>query len=202
MNIQETFSEILFDRDILYEELLKMTLTKHQKGIDFPFHNSISVHVRLGDFAPATEEKLRSGVDNHRIPISWYVQQVQQIRDAVDSNISVYVFSDGHDFELQSLLSLPNTQRKSFGSSIADLLALSSSNVLIASGSTFSQWASYLGRMPVIWHKGQLKNKLYYENGALEIECDEFGKIPDSYLEGLVTHFKISKEDQIKFPEE
>jgi hypothetical protein len=49
----------------------------------------------------------------------------------------------------------------SFGSAIADLWALSNANVLVASGSTFSMWASYLGRMPVIWHPGQLSCPLY-----------------------------------------
>ena len=55
---------------------------------------------------------------------------------------------------------------------MADLLALSRSELLIASGSTFSMWASYLGRMPVIWYPGRLKQKLYFDNEALEVECD------------------------------
>ena len=31
-------------------------------------------------------------------------------------------------------------------------------------------WADYLGRMPVIWHPGQLRQKIY-NNNEIEIEC-------------------------------
>jgi hypothetical protein len=55
--------------------------------------------------------------------------------------------------------------------------------LLIASGSTFSMWASYLGRMPVIWYKGQLRQRLYYESPASEIEI-ALAEIPSgSFLE-------------------
>jgi hypothetical protein len=140
----------------------------------------------LGDFStPQNEAVLKSGAQNYRIPISWYVDQVKQLRQQVNRDVPVYIFSDGRNDELSELLSLPNCQRISFGSSIADILALSKSNILIASGSTFSMWASYLGRMPVIWYKSQLRQRLYYEKTLVEFECDERGNLSYSIIKKL-----------------
>ncbi|MFQ5850582.1 MAG: alpha-1,2-fucosyltransferase [Candidatus Binatia bacterium] len=177
------FSSLLRDHELVKDELLKMTLDKHKRGLMYNFGLSISVHVRLGDFSvPQTSELIKEGRVNCRLPISWYVRVVNQIRSGLGAKLPVYVFSDGTDEELSELLALRSSQRLGFGSSIADLLALSRSHLLVASGSTFSMWASYLGRMPVIWHIGQLRQRLYYEKPEAEIECGERGEIPASFL--------------------
>ncbi len=96
----------------------------------------------------------------------------------------VCIFSDGSSDDLGPLLALPLTQRLTFGSSIADLLALSYANVLITSGgSSFSQWASYLGRMPVIWRTGTNYPKLYYDHPELEVECQGGFGLPTQFLD-------------------
>lgn len=186
MDIYNPFSTILPDHQLVLDELLKITRNQHKKGIEYCFDRSICIHVRLGDFAiPQNQDVLKSGAQNYRIPLSWYVHQVKQLRQQVNRNVPVYIFSDGRDNELSQLLSLPNCQRISFGSSIADILALSKSNILIASGSSFSMWASYLGRMPVIWYKGQLRQRLYYENDSVEVECDDCSNLSDQVLKKL-----------------
>jgi hypothetical protein len=186
MDIHNPFSAILADHQLVFDELLKITRNQHKKGIEYCFAHSISIHVRLGDFSiPKNQEVLKSGAQNYRIPLSWYVHQVKQLRQEVNRDVPVYIFSDGRDDELSELLSLPNCQRISFGSSIADMLALSKANILIASGSTFSMWASYLGRMPVIWYKGQLRQKLYYENDLVEVEYDDSSDLSDQVLKKL-----------------
>ena len=177
------FSPLLKDHEFVKDELLKITLDRHKRALAHNFGASISVHVRLGDFsAPPTSEVIKEGGVNYRIPISWYVRVVNQVRSRLGSELPVYVFSDGTDQELSELLALGSSQRLAFGSSIADLLALSRSHLLIASGSTFSMWASYLGRMAVIWHSGQLRQRLYYEKAEAEIECGVRGEVPDSFF--------------------
>ena len=71
-------------------------------------------------------------------------------------------------------MELDNAERVMTGSPLVDLILLSKAKILIGSkNSTFSQWASYLGRMPVIWPKGSLKiNRLYLEKDNYEIESD------------------------------
>lgn len=181
--LRDFFSKIIMDHEVIKKELLYITKERHKKGLGFDFKNAISVHVRLGDFAvPSGRKALLIGRMNYRIPISWYIAIIDQIRKEINRNMPVYIFSDGTDKELRDLLALPNCSRISFGSSIADLLALSRANVLVGSASTFSMWASFLGRMPVIWYKGQMRH-LYYDQPDAEAECGENEAIPPRILE-------------------
>ena len=92
----------------------------------------------------------------------------------------IYVFSDGTNAGLAKLLRLPRSRRITFGSSIADLFALSRANVMIASASPFSMWASYLGRMAVVWRL--VPQRPCYGNLTAGVECGFDDEIPDSFF--------------------
>jgi hypothetical protein len=170
--MQGFFQPIIHDYRFIYAQLLKMTSLKHLKGLSYDFSNSISLHVRLGDFK----------VGKQTTPIAWFIDVINLVRNNTGLNHKVYIFSDGSDLELAPLLSLNNSERLSFGSSIADLLALSRSNILVGSkGSTFSMWASYLGRMPVIWPIGGLTQRLYTDNYFKEIESEGLS-LPETFI--------------------
>ncbi len=177
------FQPILRDHRLVRAELLRITRDTHKRGLECTFWGSISVHVRLGDFVPPTP----TSTGNARTPLSWYVALIKQVRNRLASFMPVWVFSDGSDEELRQILELPNTRRAGFGSSIADIFALSRANLLIASGSSFSMWASYLGRMPVIWPAGRLRQRLYYECPQAEAEYSEGQEIPEGLLELVST---------------
>jgi hypothetical protein len=164
------------------DQLLLMTRPEHKAGLTHDFRHSISVHVRLGDFGPPAGTAVLPPGSCTRLPLAWYRHVILQIRAAADADVPVHIFSDGTDEELAPLLQLPRVRRLTFGSSIADLLALSRACVLIASGSTFSRWASYLGRMPVVMYPGALGQHLYYENPAAEVECGTDECLPDDFL--------------------
>ncbi|NTU49861.1 MAG: hypothetical protein HGA87_03050 [Desulfobulbaceae bacterium] len=166
------FQDVMQDYNMVRRELIDMTLPEHKKGLEYNFKESISVHVRLGDFN-----------NDLRLPIGWYVQMVSAIRNKIGTDMPVYIFSDGTDEELHPLLAMQRAERIGFGSSIGDLLALSQANMLIASASTFSMWASYLGRMPVIWHQGRLRQRIYYDNPNAEVECIGEEGISQSFFE-------------------
>jgi hypothetical protein len=172
MDLNDYFNSIIKEHSFLYKELLRITRDEQKKGLIFDFRKSISVHIRLGDF------KFRNSP-----PIKWYINILSQLRAELGSDWPIYVFSDGTDEELMPLMRLPGTTQLTFGSSLADLLALSKAHLLIGTaGSTFSQWASFLGRMPVIWSKGGLTQRLYYDNSLLEIECAEEEKLPEHFI--------------------
>lgn len=156
------FSSILEDYDTVLHELCSIASKESLKGLSFDFKNSISVHVRLGDFSSqATQQEISRGKTNVRIPLEWYREMIMGIREVRGQDIKILIFSDGEDKELAPLLELAGSHRVSFGSALGDMLALSKSEILVASGSTFSMWASYLGRMPVFWHPGQRRQRLY-----------------------------------------
>lgn len=170
--LRDYFNSIIAEHAFLYDELLKTTKDEHKKGLNFDFRKSMSVHLRRGDFK-----------HSNVTPIQWYINALHQLRAELGSDWPIYIFSDGTDEELMPVMRLPNTKRLTFGSSLADLIALSKAHILIGSaGSTFSQWASFLGRMPVIWSKGGLTQHLYYDNPLSEIELVQEGKIPEDFI--------------------
>lgn len=180
------FEKLLADHVTVRRELLRITASPHKTGMDFDFSDSISVHIRRGDFNAADENGLREGIENIRLPLRWIKDTIAALRSTMGQQTRVWIFSDGSDVELKELLSMPNVERLSFGSALSDLLALSCANVLIAS-SSFSMWASYLGRMPVIWFPGQLRQLLYGSGDRYrEIERDYGENIQDQFLSGSV----------------
>jgi hypothetical protein len=180
--IEGFFESIVDDYALVRSQLIAMTRPRHLGGLRWDFRGSISVHVRRGDFSQPTDtSEIASGKCNMRIPLEWYVSVVKEIRCRLGRDVRVYVFSDGKERELTGLLEMPQVQRLTFGSSIADLIALSCAHLLVASGSTFSMWASYLGRMPVIWHAGQLKQRLYHDHPEAEQECQNAEELPDQF---------------------
>jgi hypothetical protein len=184
---EELFNPILDQHALVREELISITRPEHLRGILANRDDSIAVHVRLGDFAvpEGGESEVRSGAWNLRIPLAWYGNAIAACRRALGYDASVRIFSDGTNEELRPLLDMPGVGRSFFGTSIADLLALSAAPLFIASGSTFSMWASYLGRMPVIWYPGQLKGRLYYDQPQAEIELESGDDLPESFVECL-----------------
>lgn len=170
--LKDYFNSLITEHAFIYDELLKITRNEHKKGLSFDFSKSISVHIRLGDFKGW-----------RATPIPWYINTLHKLRAELGSGWPIYIFSDGTDEEIMPVMRLPNTTRLTFGSSLADLLALSKAHLLIGSaGSTFSQWASFLGRIPVIWPKGSLTQRLYYDNPLLEIECAQEEKLPENFI--------------------
>lgn len=156
---------------------------RNKKALEFEPGNGICMHIRLGDFTRGTEADLKAGTPNTSIPINWYIHVIRQIRDAVAEELPVYIFSDGSKEELQDILALPHVQQVTFGTAIGDILAMSKAKLFVASGSTFSRWVRYLGRMNTITYPGQLKQKLLdTREDAFEIEAEQ---IPEEYLDKI-----------------
>jgi hypothetical protein len=165
------FTDLLNDQALVRQTLFSSARREHRVPLERVPDRAINVHVRLGDFRPDQEKGCGSVSGfNVRQPISWFVDIVQKLRRHTGSDIPVSVFSDGTDEALRPLLALPNSKRVTFGSSLADLFALSSAKIIVASGSTFSMWAAYLGGMPVIWPRGQRRQRLHGSNWEYESE--------------------------------
>lgn len=169
--------------EYLYRHFQTILQERNRKAMEFEPGNGICMHIRLGDFTRGTEADLKAGNPNTSIPIEWYINVIQQIRDAVSETLPVYIFSDGSREELQDILALPGVQQVTFGTAIGDILAMSKARLFVASGSTFSRWVRYLGRMNTITYPGQLKQYLLEEDEpAFEIEAEQ---IPEVYLDRL-----------------
>lgn len=114
------------------------------KNVDADIDNlkkTVAVHIRLGDY-----------ISRLRIDLNWYKGLIINIQAQYPSQ-KFYIFSDGTDNELKTILELPNTERKFYGNAFADIYAISKCKLLIASNSTFSAWGAFLGNVPTIFNK-------------------------------------------------
>lgn len=179
------FRSIIDDSATVRRELYRIVRPRHKMLPTERLQRSIGVHVRLGDFQPFDEKAIAEGKTSRRLPIEWYVDIVKQILSQALIPMRIVVFSDGGDEELSQLLSLPNTERANFGSAISDMLALSQTSVLVASGSTYSMWASYLGRMPAVWFKGTRKGPIYPEKPEAEVEVGYMERLPTGFFDAV-----------------
>lgn len=164
----------------LYQHFQSILQEKNRKALLFEPGNGVCVHVRLGDFTRGSQQDLKAGLPNMSIPITWYVSIVKQLQKVLPGDTMIYIFSDGTDKELSELLKLPNVQRITFGTAIADIMAMTKAKIFVASGSTFSRWVRFLGQMTTIAYPGQLKQRLLEEGSEnFEIEAEV---IPTDFL--------------------
>jgi len=175
------FNSIENKSSLISKYLKIITKNKHKKGLDFNFENSISIHVRKGDFLTTKQST----------PDDFFIDIIAGIRKYIGGEIKVYIFTDASDKDCSKLLtSIPNSEKLSFGSSIADILALSNSNILIGSkNSTFSWWAGFIGQIPMIWPNGT-KIKIKTIENSKEVIVDNFEGLPVSFKNKLNIRFK------------
>jgi hypothetical protein len=142
--------------EVLLEELRAMTRERWLCRADEVGAPIIGIHVRRGDFDEASSEDdfvLRGAI---RTPIEWFVQSLCAIRRICGDALPALVVSDAPDRALGPLLRQEAVKRVDTGSAIGDLLVLSKSKLLVASGgSSFSGWAAFLGQMPTVAYPGQ-----------------------------------------------
>lgn len=174
------FDELLGQDAVLHEALysmLRAPVTGYACGADWlatrsrelQCERAVAVHVRFGDFLPADESDSQRGGANRRQPIGWYVAAVRSLQARTGVAWRFHVFSDASTAELGELLALRGVHRIQAASAAHDLLLMARHRALIASGSTFSMWASFLGQLPTLWYPGQRKFSLVRMAGA---ECE------------------------------
>lgn len=184
------FGPILQHRKTVREELIRMTRPEHLTGLSHDFSQSITVHIRLGDFQPFDNAKMRSGAFNVRLSLKWVMETIHRLREGLGEGYPVWVFSDGSDKDLRDLLALQNVKRLHFGSALADMLAMSRSRALIVS-STFSMWSAYLGAVPSIYYPGQLRQRLIDNRDGWEMEREPGEGIGRVFLDVLSRNMRM-----------
>jgi hypothetical protein len=162
-----------------------------------------AVHVRRGDFTvPASDQVIRAGHHNYQLPLEWYIEALRALRGArACANVPALVFSDGAPEALAALLAEPHTRYVSPTSAATDLLHMASAAALVASGSTFSMWASFLGQVPAIWHPGQRREHVIEGDAAASVEPEwEGGSLPEGFrvtVEGRLNGFTATLAGEV-----
>jgi len=174
------FGDLIKYHKTIYGDLYN-NLKKKNKIFEFyDYSNTVNVHIRLGDFNRPSDESLEKGLNNISISIAWYIYIIKQLSQISKGKLNFNIFSDGSENELREVIALDKVKRVSFGNSITDIFALSSSKLIIASGSSFSLWARFLGQADCITYPRQLKAQVLantYRNFEIEVGLNEI--IPD-----------------------
>jgi len=153
--MKNLFKDLINFNDLVFKNLIEMTNERHLEGLNFNYKNSITLHVRRADF-------VQNYGDSQITCDEWFIRVVDLLRKKLSSNLKVYIFADVKDEKIKKLLSIPNTFRLNYKSSVADLLSMTKSKIFVGSKhSTFSHWVSYLGGMPTVWPKGCHVNRTH-----------------------------------------
>jgi hypothetical protein len=163
------FLPILHDHDIIRAKLLDMVRPEH---VPPPCTRGfVAAHVRLGDFT----------VGKQTTSMAFFENVLSQIkRNLPDEDI--VIFTDGEETEVENLIHTYGARLARYGSSITDMLALSSAKLLVASkNSSFSWWASYLGRMPTIRPK-ETSTFSIYGDSEVELFLEDDSEIAQSFF--------------------
>ena len=182
-----TYFEPLLDRHADLRAALWRITEPEYLSANLPFTKFVGIHVRLGDFSkPNARSDPRRGHNGARLPLDWFVDVLTTLRAALGYDVDALICSDGALEELNELLSMPRTMLYRGGSAITDLLALAEASVLIASGSTFSMWASFLGQVPCVWFPSQRKQFLLEAGGQnLEPELDYGEHLTANFIDAV-----------------
>jgi len=179
--MRSLFCDLPEDVSLVRGALLAQRQQKHDYRAGLPARSYVGVHVRFGDFAQAPLGSSLDGATNVRLPLEWYVEALELLREGVRQEVPALVSSDATDSELGMLLRLPGVRRTpSRNDALSDILALSDASALITSNSSCSGGGSYLGAVPSLWYPGQKK---YWSGPASKNEtwCDG-GELEESWL--------------------
>jgi hypothetical protein len=154
--MKDCFGSLLNKHELVRRELLAAAKPHVVSSLPALPGARIGVHIRFGDFAVGTHDQLLSGRRNIRVPERWYMDGIAKVREAVGARLPAFVYSDAESDELGGILRMPGVERMPTGNALTDMLSLSQACAIIASGSTFTAWASYLRQTPALYHRGQL----------------------------------------------
>lgn len=149
------FADLHHHSDLIKNHLLSIVNDNAFQHYQLTEGDFIGIHIRLGDYDPES-----------RISLDWYLDMMTKLCEFSSVELKFLVFSDGTPAELIKVLDFPNTSMAYFGSAIADILVLSKAKLIIASDSTFSAWAGYLGQVPLLFckrHFGPVLDNQDYE---------------------------------------
>jgi hypothetical protein len=154
---QNHFTPLNGWHDFLYRELRAITRQKYLNFADSIGDVPIGICVRSGnDFAEPSTMNYGPLAYGEKTPLGWFVESLRLIRKTTGFPAKAYVVSDGTRAQLGPLLDMESVRFVRPGSAVSDLLVLSRSRVLLASGaSSFAAWGAFLGQMPSISHPGQ-----------------------------------------------
>jgi hypothetical protein len=142
-----------FMRTTLYQSrFAARNLLAVRERID-PGRILVGMHVRLGDFKPAVPAEEQGRVANVSLPLEWFCNIADSLRQALGDRLQFLLVSDGTAEQLRPLMQrVPCITTADLpDGDCSDALALADSDLLVCSASTYSHLAAFLSDSPYIW---------------------------------------------------
>jgi hypothetical protein len=145
-NVNHNFIDLQGYQEEILNYLLQITRSSEKLFLErFNNKDFIGLNIRTGnDFVNYNNEK-KNGF--YKTSLKWFINSIKVIRKQY-GDLPGYIISDGGIKELGEILKEDNLFLIDTKTAISDLLLITKAKVLLGSGnSTFSAWASFLGRM-------------------------------------------------------
>jgi hypothetical protein len=161
------FDKLVPHREMIGNELRSHLTRARQREVGAVQKPALCVQVRMGDFRALKTGESFAAVGGVRTPLDYYKSMISSVRKVAGARVPVTLVSEGSDAELAELLQMDAVTRHKGRSSIADLFLMADSQVLVcAAGSSFSQWAVFLGEGVVLHHPEHFHFKVRGEKSA------------------------------------
>ena len=151
------FTPLLAYREMIGQELRNITKDKWLALLKNIPNYPIGMNIRLGnDFRKALSKEDFMKMGALKTPLTWFKESLQLVRQIKKEEVPAFIISDGTRTQLRELLDMPHVHFIETPTAMTDLFALSRCKLLLGSGgSSFSAWASFLGKMPTFTIYGQ-----------------------------------------------
>lgn len=148
---RDYFDGLTLNREFIRMSFIKMLNEKYREIYDNCEAPVIGVHIRCSDFI--IDNKNLGKKPNVRTPVGYFVEIIKKIRESINKNLPVTIFTDGNPHDMEKIKKLSNIKFSNSNTDIEDMLRLSKSKIIITScNSTFSYWAAFISSSPVITH--------------------------------------------------
>jgi hypothetical protein len=170
-------------------------LLRLQQRID-PNKVLIGMHVRLGDFAAPVKLADYRRSPNTSLPIEWFVNIAEHLRQALGDDWQLLLVSDGGPEALQPLLSrYPCVITGDIANGdCSDALALGRADLLVCSASSYSSLAATLSEAPYVWFAGNLHE---HAEGCYSLHGDSKSPASNQRTRGAIAHFLGSAQSGV-----
>lgn len=124
----------------------------------------VAVHIRGGDFTPATALADYRGRFNAALPLDWYLATCASLEQALPGLIQFVLMTDASEASVKPFVDRFDALTTSHlrHTATSDLLLMGMADSIVCSVSTFSMWGAFLSEGPYFWFAPHLQSHSEY----------------------------------------
>jgi hypothetical protein len=150
----------------------------------------VAVHIRGGDFSPASDEADYRGRFNVALPLDWYLATCASLDRALPGRIQFLLLTDASKESVKPFLDRFNALTTSHlhHTAPSDLLLMGMADSIVCSVSSFSMWGAFLSEGPYFWFAPNLQAHGEYVSLWGNEPAEQNGGMTDRNLREFLEH--------------